>query len=57
MREKALDVLFLMETKQSVEEMKRIQADLPYRCMVAIPSVRRKGGLALLWMTDVELHF
>ena len=57
MREKALDVLFLMKTKQSVEEMKRIQADLPYRCMVALPSVRRKGGLALLWMTDVELHF
>ena len=56
-REKAPNVLFLMETKQSMEEMKRIQADLPYRCMVAIPSVHRKGGLALLWMTDVELHF
>ena len=55
-REKAPNVLFLMETKQSVEEMKRIQADLPYRCMIVIPSVRRRGNLALLWMADVDLH-
>ena len=55
-REKAPNVLFLMETKQSVEEMKRIQADLPYRCMIVIPSVHRRGNLALLWMADVDLH-
>ena len=55
-REKAPNVLFLMETKQSVAMMRRIQADLPYCCMVAIPSVHRKGGLALLWMADVDLH-
>ena len=40
-REKAPKVLFLMETKLSVVEMQRLQDDLPYRCMVAIPSVRR----------------
>ena len=55
-REKAPNVLFLMETKQSMAEMRRIQANLPYRCMVDIPSVHRRGGLALLWMADVDLH-
>ena len=29
-----------------------IQADLPYRGMLAVPS----GGLALLWMEEIELH-
>ena len=55
-REKAPKVLFLMETKQLVEEMQRIQADLPYRCMLIIPSEQRRGGLALLWKEDVDLH-
>ena len=55
-RERAPSVLFLMETKQSVEEMRRVQADLPYRCMVAIPSIHRRGGLALLWKEDVDLY-
>ena len=55
-REKASNVLFLMETKQSVAEMRQIQADLPYCCMVFVPSVHRRGGLALLWMADVDLH-
>ena len=55
-REKAPNVLFLMVTKQSMEEMKKIQADLTYHCMVVVPSVRRRGGLALLWMANVELH-
>ena len=55
-REKAPKVLFLMETKQLVEEMRRIQADLPYRCMLIVPSEQRRGGLALLWKEDVDLH-
>ena len=45
-----------METKRSVVEMRLIQADLPYRGMLAVPSVRRCGGLALLWMEEIELH-
>ena len=31
-------------------------SDLPYRCMLAVPSIRRSGGLALLWMEEVDLH-
>ena len=45
---KSSKILFLMETKQSLEEMKRIQDDLPYRCMFMVPSIRRSGSLALL---------
>ena len=53
---KAPKILFLMETKQSLEEMKWIQNDLPYRCMFVVPSIQRSGGLALLWMEEIELH-
>ena len=56
MREKAPKILFLMETKRFVAEMWLIQADLPYRGMLAVPSVRHCGGLALLWMEEIELH-
>ena len=56
MREKTLKVLFLMETKQFMEEMLSIQADLPYCCMLVVPSLGRRGGLALLWMEKVDLH-
>ena len=56
MGEKAPKILFLMETKQSVEEMQRLQADLPYHCMLAVLSICRCGGLALLWMEDVNFH-
>ena len=55
-REKAPKILFLMETKQSVDEMWKIQADLPYRCMLAVPSIHRSGGLALFWMEEIDLH-
>ena len=53
---KAPKILFLMETKRSLEEMKRIQVDLPYRCMFMVPSIRRNVGLALLWMEEIDLH-
>ena len=45
-----------METKQIVDEMKKIQVDLHYDSMLAIPCVRRANGLAMLWKDDVDLH-
>ena len=51
-REKAPYVLFLMETKQTVEEMKK---DLRYDGMLAVPCVWRAGGLAMLWKSEVAL--
>lgn len=54
--EKSPNVLFHMETKQSINEMRWVQVRLPYRCMLAVPSIRRSGGLALLWMEEIDLH-
>lgn len=56
MRKKALKILFLIGTKQSIDEMQRIKEGLPYRGMLAVLSIRRSGGLALLWMEEVNLH-
>lgn len=55
-RVKAPKFLFLMETKRSLEEMRGIQDDLPYKCMFVVPSIRRSGVLALLWMEEIDLH-
>ena len=55
-REKAPSVLFLMETKQTVEEMRWIQGELHYDSMLAIPCLERRGGLAMLWKNEVDLH-
>ena len=55
-REKAPKMLFLMETKRRVEEMRSIQAKLPYDAMLAVPCLRRKRGLAMLWKeAEVDL--
>ena len=48
MREKAPKVLFLMETKQMVDEMRKIQTDLRYDNLFVVPCVHRAGGLAML---------
>ena len=55
-RVKAPKILFLMETKRMVEEMRSIQADLPYDEMLAVPCLGRRGGLAMLWKEEVKLH-
>ena len=39
-----------------VEEMRSIQADLPYDEMLAVPYLGRRGGLAMLWKEEVKLH-
>ena len=56
MRGKVPDILFLLETKEIVDEMKLIQADLHYATMLAVPCVRRAGGLAMMWKAGVDLH-
>lgn len=39
-----------------VDEMKKIQADLRYDNMLAIPCIHRASGLAMLQKEDVNLH-
>ena len=55
-RSKGPIMLFLMETKLSMQEMIPIRDELGYRSMLAIPSVRRSGGLAMLWTDDVMVN-
>ena len=55
-RSKGPNILFLMETKLSVNDMILIRDELGYRSMLAVPSVRRSGGLALLWKDDVTVN-
>ena len=45
-----------METKQIVDEMRRIQAKLQYQLMLAVLCIQRAGGLAMLWKQEVDLH-
>ena len=55
-REKAPNILFLMETKQTVEEMRWVQGELHYDSMLAISCLGRRGGLAMMWNNEVDLH-
>ena len=55
-REKAPKILFLMETKRTMEEMRSIQAELPYDAMLTVPCLVRKRGLTMLW-TEAEVDF
>ena len=56
MREKAPNIFFLMETKQSVEEMRWVLGELHYNSMLAVSCLGKTGGLAMLWNNDVDLH-
>ena len=44
--EKAPKILFLMEKKRMVEEMRSIQAYLQYDAMLAVPCLVRRGGVS-----------
>ena len=39
-----------------VDEMKKIQTDLRYNNMLAIPYIHRAGNLAMLWKEETTLH-
>ena len=47
-REKVPKVLFLMEMKRTVDEMKTIQAKLRYYNILVVPCIHRAGSLAML---------
>jgi len=48
-------LVFLMETKLEVDEMKRVQHEIGMVQGIAVPSVGRSGGLALLWKSDMKV--
>ena len=48
-------LVFLMETKLEVDEMKRVQHEIGMVQGIAVPSVGKSGGLALLWKSDMKV--
>lgn len=42
-----------METKLSIKEIEPIKNEIGFHSMLATPSVRRSGGLALLWKDTI----
>ena len=59
-REKKPKIVFLMETKQTVDEMRNLKEDLHFIGGLVVPCDRswggRWGGLVMLWKDDVDLH-
>ena len=49
-------VLFLIETKKKSTEMEWLRSRWHYDNCFAVDSVGRGGGLALLWMNDVQVE-
>ena len=39
-----------------VDELKKIQTELRYNNMLAVPSIHRAGSLAMLWKEEITLH-
>ena len=48
--------IFNGDKTNSVEKMRKIQLDLRYNSMLAVPCVYRDGGLAMFWKEEVSLH-
>ena len=59
-REKKPKIVFLMETKQTIDEIRKLKEDLHFIGGLVVPRDRswggRRGGLAMLWKDDVDLH-
>ena len=56
MRKKVPTILFLMTTKLTVREMEPIKSELGFPSMLAVSNEGRRGGLALLWKSEVVVN-
>lgn len=45
-----------MEAKQTMEEIRKIQADLHFDAKLVVSCVGRASALAMLWKSHVSLH-
>ena len=55
-RSKGPTILFLMETKRTIAEMRNLCHDLNFHSVLAVPCEGRKGGLVMFWKADCNLH-
>ncbi|KAL4650210.1 hypothetical protein ACB092_01G070400 [Castanea dentata] len=55
-RSKGPNVLFLMETKWSISEMRKLCYDLNFQSVLAVLCDDQSGGLGLFWKAECDLH-
>ena len=55
MKSEGPTILFLMETKLDVREMELLRVKLRFKYCFAVPSLRRSGGLAVLWNDPAQI--
>ena len=55
-RKQVPTILFLMETKLTDREMEPIKVELGFPSMLAVSCDNRRGGIALLWRSDVIVY-
>ena len=53
--EKDPTLVFLMETKMDTTEMDGIKRKVERKQGLVVPSIKRAGGLALLWKTSLQV--
>ena len=56
MREQALIVCFLMETRLDKERFDKIYSNLSYQNKIIVKHLDLGGGLALLWKNDINME-
>jgi len=53
---KSPNLVFLMETKKKNSYLERLRCKLKFDNLFIVPRRYRGGGLALLWMNELNLH-
>ena len=56
MKAKGPKILFLMETKRKKSYLECLRCRLGYDNLFIVPRRNLSGGLALLWMNEIDLH-
>ena len=55
-RAKGPKLLFLMETKKKNSYLEKVRCHLKFDNLFVVPRRHQSGGLAFLWMNDLDLH-
>lgn len=56
MKAKGPKLVFLMETKKKSSYLERLRFKLKFDNLFIMPRKNQGGGLALLWMNELNLH-
>ena len=56
MKDKGPNLVFLMETRKKASYLEKLRCRLKFDNLFVVQRKNRGGGLALLWMNDLNLH-